>query len=750
MRSVRSVVRPLIAVFLAVSCVLLVAATVQASVQVIQQRSAGTDPAGSHSLTISIDAVSPQFATSNSTVTVSGTLFNDTGSAIPGITVQAQTSSQWFSNRSAMTSFAAGGEYPQAGALASVGTPDELTAPVANGATVHWSVSFQAGLAYGANAGVFGVYPVLVEAASADSASPVTGRTFLPFWPGGGSSAPKKLQVAWVWPLIGTPQQGGCARTLATNSLAGALAANGRLSTLLQAGQQWGSGDELTWAIDPALLSDAKVMTRSYFTGGNSACSDRTVENASGPAASWLSALQTGTAGESAFLTPYANVDAAALSHAGLDADLRTAYQVGDEVAAKILPGTFGTSADGTGNGTTLAAAWPADGAADAGVMTSLARDGGVNTVVLSSDELATSTPPYDDALARTKTAAGTSVSVLLADSGITSILGSATAGSPAAARFAVTQDFLAQTAMIVAEGPNLGRSLVVAPPPGWDPSLAEATDLLSLTHSAPWLSATGLGTLASAAKAAAVHVSSLPAKRVSHAELSDGYTDQIQSLDNNLDLFKNLLYRPSEDLVSSLDEAVAVTESSAWRGDGSPGGWLALTEFADYLNNQEQRVKMLASTKILLAGTSGHTPVSVTNGLDVPVQVRVEASAAAGSSLRIDSPAQPLKVNPGMTGTIPLSIHSATIGTTTMQLELVTSSGSPLPWTAHPLSVEVTRFGRAILVIIFGALGVLVLASVLRLRRKRRGDGRHGGGTDDSAAYDSAAGDRVEAGGTG
>ena len=100
-------------------------------------------------------------------------------------------------------------------------------------------------------------------------------------------------------------------------------------------------------------------MTHGYFTGGNAECTDRTPLRASAAAESWLSKL-AGTAGQPAFLTPYADVDAAALSHAGLEADLASAYQLGDAVASKILPSTFGSSADGTGSGTALAAAWPA------------------------------------------------------------------------------------------------------------------------------------------------------------------------------------------------------------------------------------------------------------------------------------------------------------------------------------------------------------------------------------------------------
>ena len=79
-----------------------------------------------------------------------------------------------------------------------------------------------------------------------------------------------------------------------------------------------------------------------------------------------------------------------------------------------------------------------------------------------------------------------------------------------------------------------------------------------------------------------------------------------------------------------------------------------------------------------------------------------------------------------------------------------MTRNGSPLTWqhASESLSVEVTRFGRLILVIIFGALGALVLATVLRLRRKRR---RVDVGVDDNAGdVGSRTDSRAHAGGPG
>jgi hypothetical protein len=174
--------------------------------------------------------------------------------------------------------------------------------------------------------------------------------------------------------------------------------------------------------------------------------------------------------------------------------------------------------------------------------------------------------------------------------------------------------------------------------------------------------------------------------------------------------------------------------------------------------------VLLIPVKKILLAGTSGDTPVSVQNGLNLPylpylpIRVRVEAPESPGSTLQVTGPANPLIVNPGLTGTVKLHIHSATaVGTTTLQLQLATNNGSPLPGASELLSVEVTQFGRTILVIIFGALGVLVLATVVRLRHKRRasgsggaggGNAEGGAGTDDDAS--SKADSRANAGGAG
>jgi len=727
MQTVRSVLRALgalIAVLLAALVPLLAGAPgAQASTGVVQPRA----------LTIAITGMTPTTAGPDSTVTVRGTIANHTGSAVGGLTVQAMTSTAGFPYPEQMTEFSDGaptGTTTLPLLLQQAGT-DQVNATVPNGGTATWSVSYQAATFYDQ----FGVFPVEVDAGSASTAYTATERTFLPYWPGGSATSQVMgLQTAWVWPLIDTPQQGACPQTLRTSELASSVASGGRLSTLLDAGAAHAQADQLTWDIDPALLSDVSVMTRPYFTHGNAQCSERFAEKPSAAATTWLAQLGTSTAGQPAFLSPYANVDVAALSHSDLDPNIQAAYRLGETVAGQILPRTFGTTGTGTGDGAVLKAAWPADGLADAGVLTSLARQGGISTVVLSSTELpSTSVGEGEDALARTVSGVGSGMSVLLANARITSLLGTASTARTQASQFTLTQDFLAQTAMIAAETPGTSRSLVIAPPTDWDPTPAVANALLSITDHTPWLHVTGLSTLAAEAARlpSATHV---PAKQVSGAELRDAYLDEVATVEANVSLFKDLLYQPPARRVNQLDGAVATLESSAWRGSGSYGGSLATGELAGYLKYSEQKVVMIASKKVLLAGQSGETPVSVQNGLDEPIQVQVMATTPPGSPLTVDGSDGMLKVNAHGSNTIKMSVHSSTIGTTTVQLQLVTQDGSPLSWTVQPLSVEVTRFGRLLLIIIGGALGILVLTSAYRLRRKRLAGARSGGSADETA----------------
>jgi hypothetical protein len=117
-----------------------------------------------------------------------------------------------------------------------------------------------------------------------------------------------------------------------------------------------------------------------------------------------------------------------------------------------------------------------------------------------------------------------------------------------------------------------------------------------------------------------------------------------------------------------------------------------------------------------------------VQNLSQLPVQVQVVA-IPVGTDLSVGNPHKLITIQPGITRTVTISLQSSAITTTTMQLQLESENGSLLAWTPRLVSVQVTRYGRALLVLIAAALGVLVLTSVARGIRRRLNDGGADGG---------------------
>jgi hypothetical protein len=687
------------------------------------------------SASVIINSVSPQVARPGGTVTMTGTVTNESRSALSGVAIQLRSNAAPLSSRDSLASYANGTLHVDT----PVGTPVLVTENLPRGATAQWRVSLSVtsiGIA------AFGVYPLAAEAVDAIGLPVGTARTFLPFWPGAAASGmSQRLKIAWVWPLLNAPQQGICAQ-LSSNSLAGSIAPGGRLGTLLATGSAYATSADLTWAVDPGLLHSAATMTHAYRVGGTAACTGGTPHSASPAAAQWLSGVRAVSASQQMFTTPYDDVDVAALSHQGLDSDLTSAFHQ-SEVAATALLGTSATGSGATGSGTAGrpgqgsatsvpgSIAWPADGLADSSVLANLAVNG-TRTVVLSSNEMPAPSGTFipDDAVASTPTATGTTMKVLLADSTITSVLGSAT--SAPGSSFAVSQRFLAETAMIAAESPHLARSVVVAPPREWNPSAALAGQLLSEseTASAPWLAPDTLAALAGS-PVGALQAGRLPPpdnQVAQGVELNGTYLKQVGALNSQVRVYKSILFQPKAAYLSQLTGGVAATESSAWRGGGAAGaaGATMLDHVTGYLTGNFRKVQIVNSGRATLVGSSGTLPVSIVNLLPQSIQVRLQATVPPDGRLTVTGQNPPglITVGAGQTALARLSVRSGAIGDTTIGLRLLGKDGKPLPGAPVSLSVQSTQFGSTLLVIIYVALGVLVLTAIARaIRRALRDD---------------------------
>jgi hypothetical protein len=130
------------------------------------------------------------------------------------------------------------------------------------------------------------------------------------------------------------------------------------------------------------------------------------------------------------------------------------------------------------------------------------------------------------------------------------------------------------------------------------------------------------------------------------------------------------------------------------------------------------------------MGGSSGAVPVSIQNGLSQAIQVRVNVKVFNApdrtSQLTIGRFDDLVLVKPGVAATVRLPVSSAPQGSTEIQLSLTTANGKPLPVEMVKLTVVTTRYGRAILVLIAAAIGVLVLTSVYRTVRRRPEDDSH------------------------
>ena len=225
----------------------------------------------------------------------------------------------------------------------------------------------------------FGVYPVTAQLSSQGGVLDLD-QTLLPFWPGSQAAGlTRPLDIAWVWPLIDQPHHRVCA-ALSNNDLAASLGPGGRLSALLTAGQAY-PGADLTWVIDPALLSDVATMTRpTRWLPGPAAAPRPTSRPARRPGHGCQRSGRSPRPADGDHAVRQRGRLRARAQRA--DRGYASAYAMGETVADSVLHGSFGSSI-----------ALPAGGTADLSVLTNLATAQHIGTVVLDSSEMPPTNP---------------------------------------------------------------------------------------------------------------------------------------------------------------------------------------------------------------------------------------------------------------------------------------------------------------------------------------------------------------------
>jgi len=666
-------------------------------------------------VTIAITSMSPSYAMPGQRISIAVQVRNVSGTALSGLSVQMLSSGKQFTSRSYLEYFALGYYAPSEPAL---NLPPVMIGRLAAGAAWTGSISVPVS-ALGLTC--FGVYPLTAQVS--DSAGPLASDpTPLPYWPRKKSSCPiqrpKPTDISWVWPLIDKPHQGPCPGLL-DNSLAATIAPTGRLGQLLAVGASYAYAARLTWAVDPALLDGVQTMRQPYLVGGNASCTGARPYPASSAATAWLHELSVATAGQTVFATPYADTDMAALTQVLRNHDLSRSFAQGQLVAGQILKRSFAPEAIPAGGRQLAAVAWPADGIANYALLENLAAIK-ISTVILDSSTMQVRPPVYytPGAVTSTLDGLGTRLHFLLADDTISQWLGSRDAQSgQLSAIFKVSQMFLAETAMIVAEAPSISRSIVVAPPRRWNPTSQLASDLLAETVTARWLRPTTMSQLLALP---ADHLIRSQPQRVSSDELSRKLLSQVARSEPAVALLESILITPNQQLY----RAVFGAESSAWR-DGRAAERPAqalVTRIARFVEDQMDRLSVSGPTGVTLGGTVGSSTVAISNQLRYPVRVKIGVSSSNGSVTIIVPDKGIFTVPADETRVVKLAVHATSTGSATVTLRLTSPlTGIRLPVDALVMHVQATRSGVIALIICAGLLAVFVFTSAARAIRHGR-----------------------------
>ncbi|TYK50646.1 DUF6049 family protein [Actinomadura decatromicini] len=672
--------------------------------------------------------VSPKTLHGNSRIEISGIAKNRTEGQLAGLTIRMRYSAQPITSRGQLDQFSSG----QTNQLPNVTQPQPLTNVAAPGSTQNWS--FQAtpkSLRLSAPNGTPGVYPVGVEVLN--PAQQVVGglTTFLTFMP--QKRLFKPVSISWVWPLIDRMHR-TTDGAFFDDQLTKDMAPGGRLNRLVSAAGT--TATPVTWAVDPALMDDAQRIASDPYVVQPFGAKKGAEKEKSPVAARWLSDLKTASKGDPYFTVPYGDPDVVALVR----------HKTPRDIAVALDARNTGVATQALGRPADAHVAWPPSGAAGPGTLEQLAehqlKRGG--SFLMSSSQFqnpASGTPPNATTALQTKRGVEKTV---LYDEKLSQIVSQ---GSRSAAGGVLTeQRFLAETAMIAAETPNLARSVVVAPDRRWDPAPGLAERLLTYTKDAAWLRETPLKKIEAAQPQARVF-NGLPDSNVWH-ELGDAHLAQTHDIAKRASAFRAVM---TGDIKISYERALLRLDSVAWRT--MPARAKAAR---DALSKQVKddmgsvRIVHPKNGRVLMGGSSGRLPVLIENRLShQSVTVRLVATSENTAKLRLGQlpPEEAvIELRPGQRAQRWIPAKASGNGNFHVYLELWVPSSNPNSdrntkgrrfGDVQTITVRTTGYGRLALLITGGGLAVLFVGvgvRAIRARRRRKaeaaGDGSTGMGS--------------------
>ncbi|WP_211124652.1 DUF6049 family protein [Streptomyces yatensis] len=672
---------------------------------------------GSRSVDVSITSLTPTAPKKSDTLTVSGTVTNDTKSTVSGAEVGLRVGPT-MNGRSAIDTAAHRTGYTEG--LDGTEVDDKYAKKIGKlsaGASRDFSLSIPVDqLHLGEN----GVYQLGVSLTGGTSSQPwpqVLGieRTFLP-WQSG--TATKKSQLTYLWPLISATHV--TARTdndedrtpiFRDDRLAEELAPGGRLQQMVALGKNL----PITWVIDPDLLATVDAMTKKYEVQ-NPSGNGTTAGRGQTVAKQWLDALQKAVDGKQVVALPFADPDLASLAHRGKNVTGTLSHLQGaTELASTTVETILGVRPR-------TDFAWPVDGAVDSSIV-DVATSAGAHNVIARSDSLRET-----GGLSYTPTAArqiGGGNTAVVADARLsTAFTGDM---SKAENSTLAIQTFLAQSQMFNLQAPDKQRSVVVAPQRTPTTSQAQAMAAALEGLSGQWTQPLSLGQAAKA-KPDPSATQRVPSSRsyprsLRARELPTEAFDRIQETQRTLDNFEPILtakYR----VVTPFGNAIRREMSTSWRSEAQNAAGFR-HDVQTYLSGLTKKVRLVPKTDMTLSGRSATVPVTLQNNLVQGVELRLVLRSQQGNRLAISDP-QLVNVEGGHSQSVKFGTTANANGPVWVSAQLYTPDGQPYG-REMMFEVNVTEITSTVILVIAGGVLLLVLAGVRIYVQRKRAAARNG-----------------------
>jgi hypothetical protein len=550
-----------------------------------------------------------------------------------------------------------------------------------------------------------GVYTVMVEILGVSGVGNISRqggvRTFLP-WMGPQSSP---IDLVWLWPLADYPAQEANG-VLLNEGIPRSLAPGGRLDSLLNIAAR--NSSKVSWIADPQLLQVAQDLSGGYQVRSGDSIA---VGDFSQDSGQWLTRLSQALDSSQASsdqlplrVTPYADIDASAVTRSGQETDVVRSTTTAASVASSVL----GQSVEGT-------LYWAPSGRLNKKTGDLLASSG-VRTVILRGTAL----PPTNPATVSTGIGVlGTTyggMNAVLIDPGLSTTLSLPQTSSSNA--ILMRQRFLAETILLSQLIPNESASrMIVAGPEDirWNPSADALNSLLDATGKVPWIKVASLSDLLNE------NSIEIPRKRVGYgpkaqgAELPASYVQEVQKASEELASLTAVLDNPSG-VTDAYSEAILRAQSSAWRTEPATGVEL-VSSISTSLREEINKVYALSEGTITLSGESGLVPVTIANDLDRSVTIGVQLRGIPEARLESD-PLYEITIEPGKK--VSVELEATVVGGRTLSagVQLLTPEGQDF---GRPARIELvsTAYARAAAWVIGAAFAAIVVFVVVGITRR-------------------------------